>query len=1751
MASSITQQIGFIILTIMLISGTAIVTMDNVRLKVDKDVSTFYQPHSSMPWIWTVSGREYNKLLNGTTVMGRNLSSIKINTSIEVKTYYDNITNQTHVVQGTNFNITRETHYLKGAVIVDTYSFDGSLDDVNLFPISHLVEVYNATGLYYQYEVKGLPYNGSSFKLDGQQVKMVFGKNMSVEWWPNYRLGWIYSTGNMYVKSEKITSDYTRFNVRLYDPVIINPIIGSGTTSVGTAPASSKHLIRLNDSSLITVYPSAQNYLMCSNSSNNGVTWTHAIVNSSINWTQSAIATNGSRVVVFVQDSTNTKQFVTYSDMASTKCSALNANMQLIEDVKTNYTDMVYDGVRDAFIGCFIDDVGTANNLSIVMSPADSMLWVPSDVATIVPYDYCTIDADLNGNTLIVAGNSTSSDFWNSSELAGWTGMNLTTGGDIAGYGDLVVDYRGNEYYYIAGNGSYGIVTYNSSNSGTSWTKLSTTTGYINGTSTNIQSVTAGIDYYKNIYALFSQATNADGWNILGITGSTDKGKTWIAPELAYNSSGMFNIVRTLFNDSFDRSNSGTVGNGWSECEIWYAAASNAVASIDTNRLELTTYKPGAGDPHIYVSHNVNFSKYAYYNNSYMVYNALWYSDYHTANDFTLTVMFWDNLPSCAVSQYVSAKLDLWMYGPTTNWRMHTNDYAEHNLSANGNWTDDVWYNVTITINATHARTNITRVDTGAGVWLSDWMRANGTYFTGNLNFNLTHSMVQGDSDAGSQSYVDNDSISYYTNGTYIGSYYPSQLYSTYPSNNRMPATNDSVWAVFTDNYGLGDFDLRFLDYVYDINNSVPVWNYNISNTTINENTGEQVYLTNLSDYASDPNFDPYSFSVQIENISQVDCEVYDNSTDWRLNLTPATDWFGLANCTIGLNDSFAYGENRTFFINVDNVVNVESVRISPLYPNMSTNLLGYCNASSPQDLVEYNWTWYVNNITYKSGYSYNYSFCYQESVSVSNVSGTDGSCSQDYGGTSIYDTWTSAWNLDDGGWNNIASPVFTSTFNATYIKPPNVLNNSRWMVGNNIITNIVNYSIPTSCWEHSNINITFVTYGKIGNLTYYCIDDTGLEYVGASIGGAAEFFREEGMWWSIKQGYPQGIEQNLDNITAAETWAFDEWIFSCRAGNATYWSAWKNSTSVTIYPDLNLSLDGNQSNMTYEYGTNANINGSWGYNCTTTPIYLDIIAPLYGINYTNATCEVLYNYTVQNYTFITGTENYSWSNKTYDLRLNQTATFLLHNIKEIISATINLTGSRSERDIHYFDHMASNETYFWKNFSKGEVMVLNITLKTETILTQSSFKVFTNDSAQNISIDICNDGVYDQNETDNLTTAQTISLNITKVNDCANKNPLQIKINVTGLGGWLRVYSIEFDQLSSYYPTDTLIDIANDGVIDINLSGQLAGSLGTVTTFSDGSTSQTLTANTSALNNFTVYVQVPTDFSISSAKFELLTDGVNGSFSEDFTTNDSINLSASSMNWIDNFFGVVEFYTQDFEMHYIYSGRIANRSGNNISRAMITVDDVVPTDGEMTYYLSADNGSNWEEVSNNLEHTFSYPGEVLMWRAQYNTILGDSEGYIHSFNISRFGYYPYNVSINSSAVTGKLYNKTGEVKVTTAVQIKPSVSQLNSYRQSSCSGDTCNIPIYVEFMGPGSVVLQGVSFKYSTLDTSLPINPINYYMNNQNTTRTNVTNMSYEGGQSPNLEINYTGTQVRNITIARNIIVDYIRLAVIGRYFQ
>lgn len=79
----------------------------------------------------------------------------------------------------------------------------------------------------------------------------------------------------------------------------------------------------------------------------------------------------------------------------------------------------------------------------------------------------------------------------------------------------------------------------------------------------------------------------------------------------------------------------------------------------------------------------------------------------------------------------------------------------------------------------------------------------------------------------------------------------------------------------------------------------------------------------------------------------------------------------------------------------------------------------------------------------------------------------------------------------------------------------------------------------------------------------------------------------------------------------------------------------------------------------------------------------------------------------------------------------------------------------------------------------------------------------------------------------------------------------------------------------------------------------------------------------------------------------------------------------------------------------------VAHTSVSAITSVKIEPISSIPSYTSITYYLSADNGINWEEVSPTVKHTFTNPGNNLLWKAEFTTSFNRPK--LYSLEITYF----------------------------------------------------------------------------------------------------------------------------------------------------
>jgi len=203
------------------------------RLRVDEDKTTYYikylDDNGDVYGRWLVSGREYNKIKDGSSLIKRHAKDI------DVRHYYYNLSNLDWIditdfksdeiikLPPSEFKTIRTTPYFNEGSIIDTYILDSRIDDAEFLPIEHMVEFYDMNtcgdrGCIYEYEVKDLEYDGITRDAISPED---FGMRMKVEWQEGYYYAKVFqqkSSDKLLVKY-RIKDDYVKLNVRLFDPI--------------------------------------------------------------------------------------------------------------------------------------------------------------------------------------------------------------------------------------------------------------------------------------------------------------------------------------------------------------------------------------------------------------------------------------------------------------------------------------------------------------------------------------------------------------------------------------------------------------------------------------------------------------------------------------------------------------------------------------------------------------------------------------------------------------------------------------------------------------------------------------------------------------------------------------------------------------------------------------------------------------------------------------------------------------------------------------------------------------------------------------------------------------------------------------------------------------------------------------------------------------------------------------------------------------------------------------------------------------------------------------------------------------------------------------------------------------------------------------------------------------------------------------------------------------------------------------------
>ena len=203
-----------VLLLALLTSSIYVLLPDRVRIDVTK-TRTSYRVFENGEF--KLAAMEYVNLFDGSAKMRAKSRSLY------------------QIVEGTIITITRTAQYKDNISTYETYTFDGSKDDVELVPIAHDIICVNCKGKIPQFEYKSITYNGETKAIESP---FSFGHQMKLEWQEGYDWAKVYQYKTVSPKIRiryRPESDFESYQVRLFDPESIGE--PTNETPINTTPS--------------------------------------------------------------------------------------------------------------------------------------------------------------------------------------------------------------------------------------------------------------------------------------------------------------------------------------------------------------------------------------------------------------------------------------------------------------------------------------------------------------------------------------------------------------------------------------------------------------------------------------------------------------------------------------------------------------------------------------------------------------------------------------------------------------------------------------------------------------------------------------------------------------------------------------------------------------------------------------------------------------------------------------------------------------------------------------------------------------------------------------------------------------------------------------------------------------------------------------------------------------------------------------------------------------------------------------------------------------------------------------------------------------------------------------------------------------------------------------------------------------------------------------------------------------------------
>jgi len=558
-----------------------------------------------------------------------------------------------------------------------------------------------------------------------------------------------------------------------------------------------------------------------------------------------------------------------------------------------------------------------------------------------------------------------------------------------------------------------------------------------------------------------------------------------------------------------------------------------------------------------------------------------------------------------------------------------------------------------------------------------------------------------------------------------------------------------------------------------------------------------------------------------------------------------------------------------------------------------------------------------------------------------------------------------------------------------------------------------------------------------------------------------------------------------------------------------------------------------------------------------------NIAHPQYGYNYTCTNSSFLIN--LSDYLNITPSKNSLYNFMSFTNETNSTP--FLDSFLDVINWMFDILGTKSDFTISQFDNPLGETIEI--NLSSTNQLNLSIWNQSNNDMSQIEFKVKSSGGTAitNLTINMGNNNYTDYN-TSSIGVWTTVEFNVSRWDSLGDITSPPSKIITipfvfgADAGENISITDIIFKREAVYYPKDLYIDIGNSSYNDIYLGGTI-GSSGSVDEFVEG---------------FEVGTQISgpplgaSDLVNTSSTYSVLK---HLRLSPDATVNQYI---AGTPYWTA--IGYKEYF--DFRNEslintsettaslFTTSGVIISNGQNSKVQSIPLIKDInfshvkVRSQGEgiaiqegleiaydmdngmnYTFFVSNDGGSNWINFTINETWTefqnFSAANDTLVWKMNFNgtsTYTDIDYGYLWRIELQTADADWYNATIdfgNDGTIDWRESNSTNMSAA------KTREDALNNYLTNNCTKSFCDVPLNFSWRGPGRYYYLFSEVIYNLTKINPPVNPLNFYLSNKNTSLSNITDFNGSATSSINT------SQNAYLAIPREVIVHDFNLTITG----